>query len=95
MKQLDLVPLCAAVLCTNCELISVQEDAGRCVACGSLAVLLLSRVLGSLEKLVPDVAGARNSDAGTQSRVIPWPVPNSTSAQPARYYSEPRTKLAR
>ena len=95
MEAVDLVPLRAAVLCANCEFISAQKDAGRCAACGSSAVFFLSRVLGSLEGLLPSTAEARNSDARTQSRLIRWPVPGLASVQPARYYSEPRTKLAR
>ena len=57
MKKLDLVPLRAAVLCANWELIGIREDAGRCIACGSSAVLLLSHVLGSLEGFLPAACG--------------------------------------
>jgi GAF domain-containing protein len=44
-RQLNFLPLGVAMFCTQCELIS-QNNTPRCVACGSLAVLSLSRVLG-------------------------------------------------
>ena len=93
MKKLDLVPLRAAVLCANRELIGVREDAGRCIACGSSAVLLLSRVLGSLGGLLP-AAEARNNHARSQPRLISWPGPGSMAALSAQYYSEQRTTPA-
>lgn len=55
MKAVDLVPLRAAVLCANCEQIGAQVVAGRCIACGSSAVLVLSRILGSMETDSGDV----------------------------------------
>src|SRR6266536_467932 len=39
------LPLQMAVFCVQCELIS-ENNTARCLACGSLAVLSLSRVLG-------------------------------------------------
>jgi hypothetical protein len=41
----DLVRLQSAVLCANCEVISEGTN-GHCAACGSQALLALSRVLG-------------------------------------------------
>jgi hypothetical protein len=43
--EADLVPLHAAVFCAQCELIS-QNNTPCCIACGSRALLNLSRVLG-------------------------------------------------
>ena len=43
----DLVRLQKAVLCVNCELISEGLN-GHCAACGSEALLGLSRVLGGM-----------------------------------------------
>ncbi len=43
--EADLVPLHAAVFCAQCELIS-QNHTPYCIACGSRALLNLSRVLG-------------------------------------------------
>jgi GAF domain-containing protein len=44
-SQLNFLPLGAAMFCTQCELIS-ENNTPRCVACGSQAVLSLSRLLG-------------------------------------------------
>ena len=41
----NLVSLRKAVLCANCDVISDGEN-GHCVACGSQALLSLSRLLG-------------------------------------------------
>ena len=45
VSQLNFLPLEAAMFCTECELIS-ENNTSRCVACGSVAVLSLSRLLG-------------------------------------------------
>lgn len=44
-KDLNFLPLQMAVFCAQCEMIS-ENNTPRCLACGSLAVLNLSRVLG-------------------------------------------------
>jgi putative methionine-R-sulfoxide reductase with GAF domain len=44
-KDVNFLPLQMAVFCAQCEMIS-QNNTPRCLACGSLAVLSLSRVLG-------------------------------------------------
>ena len=44
-SQLNFLPLGVAMFCTQCELIS-ENNTPRCIACGSLAVLSLSRLLG-------------------------------------------------
>ena len=43
--DVNFLPLQMAVFCAQCELIS-ENNTPRCLACGSLAVLSLSRVLG-------------------------------------------------
>ncbi len=43
----NLVPLQSAALCANCEVISEGTN-GHCAACGSQALLALSRILGVL-----------------------------------------------
>lgn len=43
--ELNFLPLQMAVFCAQCEMIS-ENSTPRCLACGSLAVLCLSRVLG-------------------------------------------------
>ena len=45
LRNVDLFPLRAAVLCAKCEQIGMRENAGRCLACGSSAVLSLYRAL--------------------------------------------------
>jgi GAF domain-containing protein len=45
VSQLNFLRLGTAMFCTQCELIS-ENNTPRCIACGSLAVLSLSRVLG-------------------------------------------------
>jgi len=44
-KDVTFLPLQMAVFCAQCEMIS-ENNTPRCLACGSLAVLSLSRVLG-------------------------------------------------
>jgi GAF domain-containing protein len=44
-KDVNFLPLRMAVFCAQCEMIS-ENNTPRCLACGSLAVLSLSRVLG-------------------------------------------------
>ena len=43
--DVNFLPLQSTVFCVQCELLS-QNNTSRCLACGSLAVLSLSRVLG-------------------------------------------------
>lgn len=43
--EMNFLPLQMAVFCAQCEMIS-ENSTPRCLACGSLAVLSLSRVLG-------------------------------------------------
>ena len=44
-RDVSLLPLQMAVFCAQCEMIS-ENNTPRCLACGSLAVLSLARVLG-------------------------------------------------
>ncbi len=44
-RKLNFLPLGDAMFCTQCEVIS-ENNTPRCIACGSLALLSLSRVLG-------------------------------------------------
>ena len=44
-RDVNLLPLQLAVFCAQCEMIS-ENNTPRCLACGSLAVLSLARVLG-------------------------------------------------
>ena len=48
----NLVRLQHAVLCANCEVISEGKN-GRCAACGSEALLRLSKLLGSVGVEMP------------------------------------------
>jgi GAF domain-containing protein len=45
LQDLNFISLPTAVFCVQCELIS-ENNTGNCLACGSLALLSLSRVLG-------------------------------------------------
>jgi hypothetical protein len=59
---INLVPLLQAVLCADCELISEGSN-GHCVACGSQAVISVSKILGGTASEPPRLAscpGARN-----------------------------------
>jgi len=44
-SEMNFLPLQMAVFCAQCEMIS-ENNTPRCLACGSIAVLSLSRVLG-------------------------------------------------
>jgi hypothetical protein len=59
----SLVCLQRAVLCANCEIIS-EANNGHCAACGSEAVLSLSKVLGGPLKsdLAPEFSPATPAD---------------------------------
>jgi hypothetical protein len=46
LEELNFVKLDEAVLCANCEVISNETHAGCCSACGSRALMSVSRLLG-------------------------------------------------
>ena len=46
LKELTFIHLHEAFLCANCELIANQMHDGACPACGSKALMSLSRLLG-------------------------------------------------
>lgn len=46
LKDLTFIHLHSAVLCANCELIANETREGCCCACGSKAVMSVSRLLG-------------------------------------------------
>ena len=46
LEELSFVKLGDAVLCANCEVISNETRDGCCSACGSRALLSVSRLLG-------------------------------------------------
>jgi hypothetical protein len=46
LKELTFIHLHSAVLCANCELIANETRDGCCSACGSKAVMSVSRLLG-------------------------------------------------
>jgi hypothetical protein len=46
LKELTFIPLQNAVFCANCELIANQTHDGACAACGSKALMSVSRLLG-------------------------------------------------
>jgi hypothetical protein len=48
MRSLNLIPLQHAAFCVNCEVIS-ESLHGHCAACGSSALISLSRVLAGQE----------------------------------------------
>jgi hypothetical protein len=45
-EELNLIRLAEALLCANCELIVSESVNGGCPACGSRAMLSLSKALG-------------------------------------------------
>lgn len=54
-KDLTFIHLHSAVLCANCELIANETHDGCCCACGSKAVLSVSRLLGGTVLPVADI----------------------------------------
>ncbi|PYX86694.1 MAG: hypothetical protein DMG68_14590 [Acidobacteria bacterium] len=46
LKELTFIHLQDALLCANCELIASQTYDGACPACGSKALMSVSRLLG-------------------------------------------------
>jgi hypothetical protein len=59
----NLVCLQKAVLCANCEVISEGLN-GHCAACGSQALLRLSRLLGGTIESEPSRAFAKSAHVG-------------------------------
>lgn len=45
LRELNFVPLQAAVLCADCEIIT-ENSGGQCRICGGRALLSITRVLG-------------------------------------------------
>ena len=62
LERLQFVSLKNAVLCANCELISEVTEA-CCPACGSKALLSISRVLGGTVQEHPPAIEAQVGDA--------------------------------
>jgi hypothetical protein len=54
LKELTFIHLHSAVLCANCELIANETREGCCCACGSKAVMSLSRLLGGTVLPLPE-----------------------------------------
>ena len=73
-SQLNLLPLGVAMFCTQCELIS-ENNTPRCVACGSLAVLSLSRVLGGSLRGQETARLVREAELNHTERSLPDRVP--------------------
>jgi hypothetical protein len=63
-STLSFVRLEEAVLCADCETISNSAD--HCLACGSRAIILLNRILGTLggERAAVIPMASRAADAG-------------------------------
>ncbi len=60
------------VFCTECELISPNHSS-RCLACGSLAILSLSRLLGGSLRGQPTARLVRNEEIGSAiGEVVRW-----------------------
>ncbi len=64
--EINLVPLLQAVLCADCELISEGTN-GHCVACGSQAIISISKVLGGTASEPPRLAPQSLSCGETES----------------------------
>lgn len=54
LKEPTFIHLHSAVLCANCELIANETRDGCCSACGSKAVMSVSRLLGGTVLPLPD-----------------------------------------
>jgi hypothetical protein len=54
LKELKFIHLHKAFLCVNCEIIANETRDGCCSACGSTAVISLTRLLGGTVMPVPE-----------------------------------------
>lgn len=64
----QVIDLRGAYLCVNCSV--VVDSASRCWACGSVALLSLARVLGSLD--AERIALRVSEDDDLRVAVVPW-----------------------
>ena len=62
-KELTFIHLQDAVLCANCELIASQTYDGACPACGSKALMSVSRLLGGTVTAAMTNSDSQNSPA--------------------------------
>jgi hypothetical protein len=76
VSQLKFLPLRVAMFCTQCELIS-ENKTPRCVACGSLAVLSLSRLLGGSLRGQPTARLIQDAELNHTVRSLLDRVPQS------------------
>jgi hypothetical protein len=67
--DMNLVCLRKAVLCANCEVISGGLN-GHCVACGSQALLRLSRLLGETTKTELSLISAASEHVTGDARCV-------------------------
>jgi GAF domain-containing protein len=79
-KDVNFLPLQIAVFCAQCEMIS-ENNTPRCLACGSLAVLSLSRVLGGSMKGQQTAHLIADAELDRLVRTLLQTVPQSMSAE--------------
>src|SRR5258708_17780607 len=95
--DVNFVSLQSAVFCVQCELLS-ENNTPQCLACGSGAVLSLSRVFGGslrgeqtapliadaeLDRLVPVAVSSVPDAAGAAGNSHPHPIPVSLPSTPS------------
>ena len=74
--DVNFVSLQAAVFCVQCELLS-ENNTPRCLACGSGAVLSLSRVLGGSLRTQQTAHLIADAELDRLVRSLLYTVPNS------------------
>ncbi|MGA9528942.1 MAG: GAF domain-containing protein [Terriglobales bacterium] len=81
--DVDFVALQTAVFCVQCEIIS-SNNTPRCLACGSAAVLSLSRILGGSLRGQQTAHLIADAELDRIVRSLLHTVPNAEEADPAR-----------
>lgn len=64
LKELTFIHLQDAVFCANCELIANQTYEGACPACGSKALMSVSRLLGGTVIAESEIGGPAGPASG-------------------------------
>lgn len=80
------LPLHSAIFCVQCELISTSHSS-RCVACGSQAILSLSRVLGGTLEGKPQARLIEDEELSRLVRELLHTVPADNEHDKARRHS--------
>src|SRR5258708_3390055 len=90
--DVNFVSLQSAIFCVQCELLS-ENNTPRCLACGSGAVMSLSRVLGGALRGQRTAHLIADAELDRLVRSLLYTVPNSVPSGVPEISAEPRIEF--